>query len=98
MAPGGIGRRLLAAVSRHVLRVAGFVMVAASVGVTATSLATARGVGPFDGGEAQRAAALADGTVGTALVEFSLAHPAYPAATLVGLALVVLGEDAPLLG
>jgi hypothetical protein len=97
MSSSGLWSRLVTAVSAHVLRVVGSLMIALSVGVAAVSVSTGSepGAGETAGGTA---AFLADAGAVAALVEFGAAHPAYPAAVLVGLVLVVAGEETPLIG
>jgi len=85
------------------LRIAGLVTVVCAVAVTAASVGTAHGLSvPGQSGAntatANTATALADVGAVAALVEFAVAHPAYPVLALVGLVLVVAGERTPLLG
>jgi hypothetical protein len=93
MARLGSERGVVPRLNNHALRLVGLAFVVGSGSVTTASLTTGVGLAIE---EAARANAVADlGTV-DALVEFSLAHPAYPAVLSVGLVLLVLGDDAPL--
>ncbi|QLH80809.1 hypothetical protein [Halosimplex pelagicum] len=80
------------------LRIAGLVTVACSAAVTAASVGTAHGLSMPSQSGANTATVVADLGAAAALVEFAAAHPAYPVALLVGLVLVVAGEETPLLG
>ncbi|QLH76453.1 hypothetical protein HZS55_03660 [Halosimplex rubrum] len=97
MSSSGIGSRLVTAVSAHVLRVVGCLMIALSVGIAAASVSTDYGLG---GANATGVAAAYTANAGAVagLVEFAAAHPAYPVAVLVGLVLVAAGDEAPLIG
>jgi len=88
--------RLVTTVSANVLRAVGSLVIVLSVGVAAASVSTdyALGGDPTGG----TAAYTVDVGAVTALVEFAAAHPAYPVFTLIGLVLVVAGEETPLLG
>ncbi|WP_436908403.1 hypothetical protein [Halosimplex marinum] len=97
MSSSGIGSRLVTAVSAHVLRVVGSLMIVLSIGVAAVSVSTGSGPGGGETGGGTTAFAADAGAV-AALVEFGAAHPAYPAAVLVGLVLVAAGEETPLIG
>lgn len=92
----GKRRGPVARLNDQVLRLVGLAFVACAGAVVAASVATDRGLSVTPGTTAN-AAATDPGTV-AALVQFSVAHPAYPVAVLVGLVLVVLGEETPLLG
>ncbi|WP_135364780.1 hypothetical protein [Halosimplex halophilum] len=89
--------RLVSAVSAHVLRVVGSLMIVLSVGIAAVSVSTGSGPGAGETSGGTTAIAADAGAV-AALVEFAAAHPAYPAAVLVGLVLVAAGEETPLIG
>jgi hypothetical protein len=80
------------------LRIAGLVTVCCTVAVTAASLGTAHGLSIPSQSGTNAATTVADVGTAAALVEFALAHPAYPVLALVGLVLVVAGEETPLLG
>lgn len=86
------------ALDRQTLRIAGLVAVVCSVAVTAASLTTSYGLSVSGQSGANTATAVADVGLAAVLVDFTAAHPAYPALALVGLVLVVAGEDTPLLG
>ena len=97
MSASGIGSRLVTAASANALRVVGLLTIVLSVGVAAASVSTEYGLGGGDpsGGTA---AYTADIGAVAALVEFGAAHPAYPVFALIGLVLVVAGDEAPLIG
>ncbi|QPV64878.1 hypothetical protein I7X12_09840 [Halosimplex litoreum] len=97
MSSSGIGARLVTAVSAHVLRVVGSLMIVLPIGVAAVSVSTEYGLGGGDATGVTAAYATDVGAV-SALVEFASVHPAYPAAILVGLVLVAAGDEAPLIG
>ncbi|WP_123535281.1 hypothetical protein [Halosimplex salinum] len=98
MSSTGVGSRLVAATSRHALRVVGFVTVLMSAGVASMSVTTEYGLTVGSESAGQTAAYAADvGTI-AAFAEFAAAHPAYPAAVLVGFVLVVAGDETPLIG
>ncbi|QLH76454.1 hypothetical protein HZS55_03665 [Halosimplex rubrum] len=80
------------------LRIAGLVTIVCSATVTAASIGTSHGLSIHSQSTANTAPVVADVGAATALVEFAAAHPAYPVAALVGLVLVVAGEETPLLG
>lgn len=86
----------LAILDRHVLRLVGLVCVASSGAVTWASVATDAGL-RVPGAETVETRATDVETL-ELLVAFSVAHPAYTGLLVLGLALVVLGDDAPLLG
>lgn len=98
MARLGGERGLGPTLDRQTLRIAGLVAVACSVAVTAASLATAYGFSVPRQSGANAATVATDTGAAAALVAFAAAHPAYPTVALVGLVLVVAGEDTPLLG
>lgn len=98
MSRTGIGSKLVATISAQVLRVVGLLTVSLSVVVTALSLATEHGLAVADGSGGQTAAYVTDVGAATALVEFAAAHPAYPFAMLVGVVLIVAGDETPVLG
>jgi hypothetical protein len=92
------GAFALGVVSAHALRVAGAVLVVLAGAITWLSLSTDYGfaVDTSASGASQtttNAALSVD-----ALVAFAGAHPAYPIAIVVGMALFALGDDVPLLG
>jgi hypothetical protein len=96
MGSSGILSRLVAAVSANVLRAVGSLMIVLSVGIAAASVSTDYGLGgDATGGTAAYAA---DAGAVAAFLEFASVHPAYPAAILVGLVLVAVGDEAPLIG
>jgi len=80
------------------LRIAGLVTLCCVTAVTAASLGTSHGLSIPDHSGANAATVVADLGAAAALVEFAVAHPAYPVLALVGLVLVVAGEETPLLG
>ncbi|WP_135364781.1 hypothetical protein [Halosimplex halophilum] len=80
------------------LRIAGLATLVCATVVTAASLATPHGLSVPGRSASNAAPVLADSGVAAALVEFAAAHPAYPVLALVGLILVVAGEETPLLG
>jgi|GEM_PF-1562209 len=80
------------------LRIAGLVTLCCVAAVTAASLGTPHGLSIPGRSEANAATIVADLGAAAALVEFAAAHPAYPVLALVGLVLVVTGEETPLLG
>lgn len=86
------------ALDRQTLRIAGLVTVACSAAVTAASFGTPYGLSVPGQSGSTTATVLAEVGVPTALVAFAAAHPAYPAVTLVGLLMIVAGEDTPLIG
>lgn len=92
----GSTRGPVARLNDHALRLVGLGFVLWAGAVTAASVTTEHGLAvPEDGTTNALGSDLA--TLGL-VVEFGLAHPAYPALLLVGLGLVVLGENVPLLG
>ncbi|ELZ29350.1 hypothetical protein C475_03999 [Halosimplex carlsbadense 2-9-1] len=97
MSSSGILSRLVTTVSANVLRAVGSLMIVLSVGIAAASVSTDF---RLSGANATGATATYTADVGavTALVEFASAHPAYPAAMLVGLVLVAAGDETPLIG
>jgi hypothetical protein len=97
MSRTGIGSRVVATISAQVLRVFGLLAASLSIAVTALSLSTEHGLA-VSSGDAQTAAYVTDAGVVTALAEFAGAHPAYPVAMLVGIVLIVAGDETPLLG
>jgi len=94
----GFGARLIAGVSAHSLRVVGAVGLLLSAGVASLSITTTRGLTVKAGAADRTATVAADAGVVTALVEFGIAHPAYPVAAAVGCFLLVAGDEAPLVG
>lgn len=98
MARLGGERGLGPALDRQTLRIAGLAAVVCSVTVTAASLGTPHGLSVTRQPEANTAPAVADVGAAAALAEFAAAHPAYPTLALVGLVLIVAGENTPLLG
>ncbi|WP_436931772.1 hypothetical protein [Halosimplex halobium] len=80
------------------LRIAGLVTLVCTAAVTAASLGTPQGLSVPGQSGSNAATTLADSGAAAALVEFAAAHPAYPVLALVGLILVVAGEETPLLG
>ncbi|WP_459193503.1 hypothetical protein [Halosimplex sp. J119] len=96
---GGKAKRGLGAkVARQTLRIVGLVAIACTAVVTAASLTTPYGLSVPSRSGANTATVITDVGNVTALIEFAAAHPAYPVVALVGLVLVVAGEDTPLLG
>jgi len=91
----GSGRGPAARLSDNALRLVGLAFVGWSGAVAAASVATDAGL-PVPGSTAN--AVTTDLEALGSLVAFALAHPAYPTLFAVGLALVVLGENAPLFG
>lgn len=86
----------VATLNDHALRVVGLAFVAWGGVTTAASVTTEYGLAvPEDVTANALGSDLA--AVGS-VVAFAIAHPAYPVLLLFGLVLVVLGEDAPLLG
>jgi hypothetical protein len=79
----------------HVLRLVGLAFVGWAAVVTAASVTTEYGLSVT--GDATNAAGTDLAATG-AVVEFSLAHPGYPALLAVGLVLLAFNDDAPLLG
>lgn len=98
MSRSGFGERVVAAVSAQTLRVVGALTMVLSVVVAAASVSTEYGLAVAAETGGKTATYAADAGIAAALVEFAVAHPAYPAAVLVGLVLVVAGEDTPLIG
>ncbi|WP_436925349.1 hypothetical protein [Halosimplex amylolyticum] len=98
MSRTGIGSRLVATVSAEVLRVVGLLTALLSAGVAGVSVSTEYGLAVTAEAGSQTAASVADVSTVGALVEFAAAHPAYPAAVLVGVVLVVAGDETPVLG
>lgn len=96
--PLGLGARLVAGVSAHSLRVVGAVTVLLSAGVASLSITTEEGLTVTAGAAERSATVAADAGLVTALVEFGAAHPAYPVATAIGVFLLAVGDDAPLVG
>ena len=96
--PFGLGARVVAAMSAHSLRVVGAVAVLLSTGVASLSITTNQGLTVTAGAADRTATVAADAGVVTALVEFAVSYPAYPVATVLGLVLLVVGDDAPLVG
>jgi len=94
----GLGARLIAGVSAHSLRVVGAVTVLLSAGVASLSITTNQALTVSVGAADRSATVAADAGVVTALVEFATAYPAYPLAAAVGFFLLVVGDDAPLVG
>ncbi|WP_436908400.1 hypothetical protein [Halosimplex marinum] len=86
------------ALDGQTLRIAGLVTLVCTTSVTAASLGTSHGLSVPGRSGSNTAPVLADIGVAAALVEFAAAHPAYPVLALVGLVLVVAGEETPLLG
>ena len=82
--------RLVGAVSDHPLRAAGGV--AAAAGAVVTVLGAQAQTRAQAGADAGTGATTGGGVTATAAVEFSLAHPAYPAAVVVGLAVLLLAR------
>ncbi|WP_436925348.1 hypothetical protein [Halosimplex amylolyticum] len=80
------------------LRIAGLVAVWCVVAVTAASITTPHGLSVPGQSGANTMTVAADVDTVVALVEFAAAHPAYPTVALIGLVLVVAGEETPLLG
>jgi hypothetical protein len=80
------------------LRIAGLVTVLCTTAVTAASLGTPHGLSIPSQSTTNTATVVADIGTAAALIEFAAAHPAYPVLALVGLVLVVAGEETPLLG
>jgi len=93
-----IGSRLLAAISAQILRVAGLLTMVLSSGVAATSVTTEYGLPITTSSGGQPSASAIEGGTVAALMEFATAHPAYPAAVLLGFVLFVAGDETPLLG
>jgi len=89
--------RLVTAVSANVLRAVGALMIVLPIGVAATSAATEYGLAAEAASGPTAVFAADAGAVG-ALVEFAAVHPAYPAAALIGIVLVVAGDETPLIG
>ena len=98
MLPLGLGSRLVAATSAQSLRVVGAVTVLLSTGVASLSVTTNHGLAVTAGTADQSATLAADVGLLPALVEFAMAAPAYPVATALGLFLLVVGDNAPLIG
>lgn len=94
----GLLGRLVAAVSSHALRVVGGVAVLLATGVASVSVTTDHGLAVTASGADRAATVAADGATMSAFVEFATSHPAYPVATALGLVLLILGDDAPLVG
>jgi len=94
----GLDRRIVASVSAHSVRVVGAVTVLLSAGVASLSITTDQGLAVRVGTADRSGTVAADGGLVTALVEFAVAHPAYPVAAALGCFLLVLGDDAPLVG
>lgn len=92
----GTGGRFVAALNDQSIRIIGASLLAGSTGVSAASLVTDAGltVPP----EAMETATSVTGEAGPlpTLLGFLLAHPMYLVIGLIGLALVVLGDRAPL--
>jgi len=88
---------MVTAASANALRVVGSVAIVLSVGVAAASVSTEYGLGAGAPSGGTTAYAADVGAV-AALVEFGAAHPAYPVFALIGLVLVVAGDEAPLIG
>jgi len=98
MSQSGIGARLVAAASAQTLRVLGALTVCLSAGIAAMSVTTEYGLSVGTESATQTTAYAADAGILTALVEFGAAHPAYPVAVVIGVVLVVAGDEVPLLG
>jgi len=94
----GVLGQLVAAVSSHALRVVGGVAVMLSAGVASVSVTTEHGLAVTADAAERSATVAADGATMAAFVEFATFHPAYPVATALGLVLLILGDDAPLVG
>lgn len=80
------------------LRIAGLATLCCVAAVTAASLGTAHGLSVAGQTGETTATVVTDIGAAAALVEFAVAHPAYPVLALVGLVLAVAGEETPLLG
>jgi len=98
MSQTGIGARLVAAASAQTLRVLGALTICLSVGIAAMSVTTEYGLSVGADAATQTTAYATDVGILTALVEFAGVHPAYPVAVVVGIVLVVAGDEVPLLG
>ena len=98
MSQAGIGTRLVRAASAQTLRILGTLTICLSFGIAAMSVTTEYGLSVEADSSAQTTAYATDVGTATALVEFAAAHPAYPVAVLIGLVLVVAGDEVPLLG
>ena len=92
----GSSRGPVARLSDHVLRLVGLAFVGWAGAVAAASVTTEYGLAAPSSGAAN---ALGGDLAAVGLVvEFALVHPAYAVLLFVGLVLVALGEDVPLLG
>jgi len=98
MGENSIVGRLVSAASAQTLRVLGGLTVCLSVGIAAMSMTTEYGLAVAPDPGTQTTAYVADVGAVAALVEFATAHPAYPVAVVIGLVLVVAGDEVPLLG
>lgn len=85
----------LTTLDAHSLRVTGGLGAITAAGIAVASVVARHGLDVTD--ESSVVAAITALDV-TALLPFVVAHPAYPVAVLVGPLLLVLGDDAPLLG
>jgi len=80
------------------MRIVGAVALLLSTGVTVLSVTTDRGFAATGDAAGRSATVAADAGAAVAFAEFAAAHPAYPVAAALGLFLVVVGDDAPLVG
>ena len=100
----GILGRVIAGISAQTMRVTGAVIVLLALAVIGVSLGTDYGLAingtAADGTTTGDATATATNSgIGlSTVVEFTLAHPAYPVAIVVGFVFLTLGENVPLLG
>jgi hypothetical protein len=88
---GNPSQNALAAVSEHAMRVTGGVGTLLSTGVIAVSLTTEYGL-PARASEAATVTPGNPELTAQTLVAFAQYHPAYPAAIVVGLYFLLLGE------
>ncbi|PSP49955.1 hypothetical protein BRC67_10290 [Halobacteriales archaeon QH_3_68_24] len=95
MATGLVGR-FVAALNARSIRLIGASILAGSTGVSAASVATDAGLAIPPEATATAAEYVGESGFLPDLVGFGLVHPVYPLAAFVGLALLVLGDRAPL--